>query len=119
MIFNSYLERKKKKGESPSGKNLFSPIFEQLIKHRIRPKWEKHLTKILERENGIEALLLLGIPLNHIKGIPSKIKKEFGIPVVYYDGDMPTILPTYIVNRGFRFNYYESVDLSEYEAFFF
>ena len=119
VIFNSYLERKKKRGKTPSGKDLFSPIFGQLIKYHIRPKWEKHLTKILEKEDDIEALLLMNVPLNHIKGIPSKIKKEFGIPVVYYDGDMPTILPKYTVDRGFRFNYYEgNVDLSEYDAFF-
>jgi glycosyltransferase involved in cell wall biosynthesis len=117
-IFNSYLERKKKGGKPPSGKDLFSPIFEQLIKYHIKPKWEKHLTNILEREDDIEAVLLMNVPLNHIKGIPSRIKKEFGIPVVYYDGDMPTILPKYAVDRGFRFNYYEGVDLSEYNAFF-
>ena len=118
LIFNSYLERKKKRGKPPSGKDLFSPIFEQLIKYHIRPKWEKHLTQILEKVDDIEAVLLMNVPLNHIKGIPSKIKKEFGIPVVYYDGDMPTILPKYTVDRGFRFNYYEGADLSEYDAFF-
>ena len=119
VIFNSYLERKKKRGKTPSGKDLFSPIFEQLVKRHISPKWEKHLTKILKKEDDIEALLLMNVPLNHITGISSKIKKEFGIPVVYYDGDMPTILPKYTVDRGFRFNYYEgNVDLSEYDAFF-
>lgn len=118
VIFNSYLERKKKKGESQSGKNVFSPIFEQLIKHHIRPKWEKHLTKILRKEHDIEAVLLMNVPLSHINGISSKIKKEFGIPVAYYDGDMPTILPKYSVDRGFKFNYYEGADLSEYDAFF-
>jgi len=37
--------------------------------------------------------------------------------MVYYDGDMPTILPKYTVDRGFKFNYYEGAELSEYDAF--
>jgi spore maturation protein CgeB len=60
----------------------------------------------------------MNIPLNHIEGIASKIRQEFSIPVAYYDGDMPTILPKYATERGFKFNYYLNCDLSEYDAFF-
>ena len=31
---------------------------------------------------------------------------------------MPTILPQYAVDRGFKFNYYVGADLSEFDAFF-
>ena len=117
VIFNSFLEGKKKRGKAPS-KSLFSPIFKQLINHYVRPKWEKHLTKILEKESNVDTILMLNIPINHFKGISSKIKKDFDIPIAFYDGDMPTILPKYAVDRGFRFNYYEYADLSEFDAFF-
>jgi len=60
----------------------------------------------------------MNIPLNHITGIPTEIKQEFGIPCLYYDGDMPTILPKYAVSRGFKFDYYLEADLSEYDVFF-
>jgi len=45
------------------------------------------------------------------------IKDLMGIPVIYYDGDMPTILPKYALGRGFKFNYYKNSDLSLYDAF--
>ncbi len=117
VVFNSYVERRKKSGISPSKRNVFSPIFESIIKHYIRPKWKRHLLSILERESAVDAVLFMSVPLNHIRGIPSQIKQTARIPVIYYDGDMPTILPKYTIDRGFKFNYYEKADLSEYDAF--
>jgi spore maturation protein CgeB len=49
---------------------------------------------------------------------PEKIRSGYGIPVAYYDGDMPTILPKYAPGRGFKFNYYLDADLSVFDAFF-
>lgn len=118
IIYNSYLEDRKRSGKSPSERTLLSPIATQIIKHYIKPKWERHLLHILRKEQDVDLVLLMSIPLNHITGIPSKIRGEFQIPVAYYDGDMPTILPKYTVSRGFKFNYYEGADLSEYDAFF-
>lgn len=74
--------------------------------------------KIIKKERDVDVILMLGIPINHINGIPSKIKKTFDIPIAYYEGDMPTILPKYAVDREFKFNYYEGADLSEFDAFF-
>ena len=118
IIYNSYLESKKKTGKSPSEKTLLTPIATQIIKHYIKPKWERYLISILEKEQDISLILLMSIPINHITGIPSRIRNRFRVPVVYYDGDMPTILPKYTVGRGFKFNYYEDADISEYDAFF-
>lgn len=118
VIFNSYLERKRKRGKVPSERSLFSPIFELFIKHYVRPKWKNHLMKILDKEKDVDVILMLNVPINHIEGIPSKIKKDFSIPIAYCDGDMPTILPEHAVDRGFKFNYYEDADLSEFDAFF-
>lgn len=117
-IYNSYLEGRKRSGKSPSEKTLLTPIATQIIKYYIRPKWERYLISILETEKDTSLLLFMSIPINHIAGIPSRIKKQFGIPAVYYDGDMPTILPKYTVGRGFKFNYYRNANLSEFDAFF-
>lgn len=118
IMYNSYLEGRKRRGESPSEKTLLTPIAKQIIRHYIKPKWERYLMHILEKESDIALVLLMSVPINHITGIPSRIRSRFRIPVVYYDGDMPTILPKYTVGRGFKFNYYEDADLSEYDAFF-
>ena len=115
--FNRYLEKRKKAGISPSKSSMFSPAFELLIRHHIKPKWQKHLLKILKIEKGIDAVLVVNVPMSHISGIPSRIKQSAGIPIVYYDGDMPTSLPQYTIGRGFKFSYYEGADLSEYDAF--
>ncbi|MCJ7515978.1 MAG: glycosyltransferase [Dehalococcoidia bacterium] len=117
-IYNAYLKGRKKAGESPSKRTLLTPIATQMVKHYIKPKWGKYLIGILEKERDTSLLLFMNIPINHITGIPSQIKNQFHIPVVYYDGDMPTSLPQYTVDRGFKFNYYESADVSEYDAFF-
>ncbi len=118
IIYNYYLEGRKRRVKSLSEKTLLSPIATQVIKHYIKPKWERHLIHILEKERNVDLVLLMSVPINHITGIPSRIRQEFQIPVAYYDGDMPTILPKYTVERGFKFNYYEGAALSEYDAFF-
>jgi spore maturation protein CgeB len=118
IVYNRFLESRKKAGKSPSQKSFISPVAEQVIKCYIRPTWEKHLTKILEKEKDTSLLLFMSVPINHMTGIPSKIRNRLRIPVVFYDGDMPTILPQYTVGRGFKFNYYKDANLSEYDAFF-
>jgi len=116
--FNSFLDWRKKRGVSPSKKSVLSPVFDSLIRYHIRPAWEGHINQILKKEPDIDAVLLMGIPINHITGIATKIKQRTGVPVIFYDGDMPTILPKYSVSRGFKFDYYQKADLSEYDAFF-
>lgn len=118
LIYNAYLESKKKAGQSPGAKTILSAAADQLIQNYVRPKWRRFLHNVIDKEKGISLLLFMSIPVNHFTGIPSSIKNRTGIPVAFYDGDMPTILPRYTVSRGFKFNYYEKADLSEYDAFF-
>ncbi len=114
--YNSYLDRRKKKGISPSRRNVLSPVFDYFIENYIRPKWERHIFNILKKEKEIDAVIIMNVPMNHINGIPSMIKSGFKIPVIFYDGDLPTSLPKYTISRGFKFNYYINSDLSEYDA---
>ncbi len=79
----------------------------------IRPKWMKSLDKILEQEKNIDAVLFWALPLNHITGTASYIKKRYNIPVIYYDADLPFSMPKF---GGFTFNHYPNADLSEYDA---
>jgi len=117
-IYNWYLEKKQARGKLSQHNAKPESVFNRFIEKYIRTKWEKHLLTILKKERDIDALLFINIPLNHIKGIALKIKSEYSIPIAYFDGDMPTILPKYAVDRGFKFNYYTNADLSEYDAFF-
>jgi spore maturation protein CgeB len=117
-MYNWYLERKQKNKKIAQYNTKTESLLNRFTEKYIRDKWEKHLISLLHKERDVDALLFMNIPLNHIRGIALKIKKEYSIPVAYFDGDMPTILPKYAVDRGFKFNYYTHADLSEYDAFF-
>lgn len=117
-IYNTYLEWKKRRGKLPKHNEKTNTLLNRFAEIYVRGKWEKHLNHIIEKEKNIDAVLFVNIPINHIKEIPANIRRKYGIPVAYLDGDMPTILPQYAVDRGFKFNYYVGADLSEFDAFF-
>jgi hypothetical protein len=117
-LYNSYLDWKKARGTHTGSQKKKSSLFDRISENHIRSKWEKFLLSVFDREKDIDALFFMNVPLNYIRGIPEKIKSLYGIPVAYYDGDMPTILPKYAPGRGFKFNYYTDADLSVFDAFF-
>jgi len=82
------------------------------------PVWRHYLKNILTKEKDFDALMFFNVPLNQITGIATEVKREFGIKTVFYDGDMPTILPEHVSERGFMFDYYRGASLSEYDVFF-
>lgn len=117
-FYNRYLKWKQKRGTLPKHSAKSESFLNRFAEKYVHDKWEKHLLFILQQEKNVDAVFFMNIPINHIKGIALKIKQNFCIPVGYYDGDMPTILPKYAVDRGFKFNYYVNADLSEYDVFF-
>ena len=80
----------------------------------VKPRWKDYLEKILSKERNVDAVLFLQIPLNHLKGVATFLKRKFDIPIVYYDGDLPVSLPEY---GGYTFNFYIGADLSEFDVF--
>lgn len=86
------------------------PIIARLL---VKPKLYKLLSKILRNEKNIGAILFIAIPLDQVKGLARQIRKDYDIPVVYYDLDVPTSLPSH---GGFTFNYLRGVDLGEYDS---
>lgn len=89
-------------------------IIRFLVSKFVRPRWKKLLVEILEKEKDVDAVIVFTVPLNQFKGVPTAVKKEFDIPIVFYDGDTPASLPKY---GGLSFSYYEDADLTEYDAF--
>jgi spore maturation protein CgeB len=51
----------------------------------------------------------------HLRGIPTALRERFGIPVVYYDGDLPMSLPEYGGTDVSGFNYYVGAEPGEYD----
>ena len=50
----------------------------------------------------------------HFRGIPTALREKFGVPVVFYDGDVPMSLPEF-GGMDTGFNYYHGADPSEYD----
>src|SRR5205085_7058292 len=54
------------------------------------------------------------VPMAHFRGIPTALREKFGIPVVFYDGDVPMSLPEF-GGMDTGFNYYHGADPGEYD----
>jgi spore maturation protein CgeB len=78
------------------------------------PRWQRHLDRLLEREHDVDAIVVFGVPMSHLRGVPSKLRERFGVPVIFYDGDVPMSLPEF-GGMDTGFNYYYGADPGEYD----
>ena len=69
---------------------------------------------MLERERDVDAVIVFTVPMAHFRGIPTYLRERFGVPVVFYDGDVPMSLPEF-GGMDTGFNYYHGADPSEYD----
>jgi spore maturation protein CgeB len=78
------------------------------------PRWQRHLDRLLEREHDVDAVVVFGVPMSHLRGVPAKLRERFGVPVIFYDGDVPMSLPEF-GGMDTGFNYYYGADPGEYD----
>src|SRR6266540_3630915 len=81
---------------------------------RVTPRWRRHLERLVEREHP-DAIVVFTVPMAHFRGIPTALREKFGIPVVFYDGDVPMSLPEFGGMDTSGFNYYHGADPGEYD----
>jgi glycosyltransferase involved in cell wall biosynthesis len=91
-----------------------SRVIPYLARAYARPRLFKVIKKILQEKSDVEALIIMGVPLNHLNGLATEVRGIKNIPILYYDLDIPTSLPS---QGGFTFNYYGGSDLTEYDSF--
>ena len=107
---DKYLRRAE---ESPD-ETVFDKATREAIWRWVTPRWKRHLTKVLEREKDVDAVVVFTVPMAHFRGIPTFLRERFGVPVIFYDGDVPMSLPEF-GGMDTGFNYYHGADPSEYD----
>jgi glycosyltransferase involved in cell wall biosynthesis len=106
-------DRYLRRAEDSPEESLADKAVRETIWHWVTPRWQRHLERIVEREKP-DAVIVFTVPMAHIRGIPTALRERFGIPVVFYDGDVPMSLPEF-GGMDTGFNYYHGANPGEYD----
>jgi spore maturation protein CgeB len=104
-----------RRSEHAPGDTLSDRAVRAAIWRYVTPRWRRHLEQTIEREGGVDAVIVFTVPMAHLRGIPTALRERFDVPVVYYDGDLPMSLPEYGGTDTSGFNYYVGADPGEYD----
>jgi Glycosyl transferases group 1 len=106
-------DRYLRRAESSPEDSGFDRLTRETIRRVVTPRWKRHLERLVERERP-DVVVVFTIPMAHLQGIPTALRERFGIPVVFYDGDVPMSLPEF-GGMDTGFNPYIGADPSEYD----
>jgi spore maturation protein CgeB len=107
---DTYLRR----AEVSPDDTLADKAVRETIQRWVTPRWRRHLERLIEREGGVDAVVVFTVPMAHFRGLPTALRERFDVPVVFYDGDVPMSLPEF-GGMDTGFNYYHGADPSEYD----
>jgi spore maturation protein CgeB len=106
-------DRYLRRDESNPRESALDKVARETIRRWVTPRWKKHLERLVERERP-DAIVVYTVPMAHLRGIPTALRERYGIPVVFYDGDVPMSLPEY-GGMDTGFNPYHGADPFEYD----
>ncbi len=106
-------DRYLRRSEDAPEDGMVDRLTRETIWRVVTPRWRRHLERLIERERPA-AVVVFTVPMAHFRGIPTALRERFGIPIVFYDGDVPMSLPEY-GGMDTGFNYYHGADPSEYD----
>ena len=106
-------DRYLRRDESSPEESGFDRLTRETIRRWVTPRWKRHLERLIERERP-DAVLVFTVPMAHLAGVPEALRARFGIPIVFYDGDVPMSLPEY-GGMDTGFNPYHGADPWEYD----
>ena len=106
-------DRYLRRAEASPEDTALDRLTRETIRKWVTPRWQRHLLKLVEEEKP-DAVVVFTVPMAHLRGIPDALRARFGIPIVFYDGDVPMSLPEY-GGMDTGFNPYHGADPSEYD----
>jgi spore maturation protein CgeB len=106
-------DRYLRRSEHHPEESVTDRLTREVIWRWVTPRWRRHLEELIERERP-DAVVVFTVPMAHFRGIPMALRDRFGIPVVFYDGDVPMSLPEF-GGMDTGFNYYHGADPGEYD----
>jgi hypothetical protein len=106
-------DRYLRRAESHPEDSAFDRLTRETISRWVTPRWKRHLERLVEREHP-DAILVFTVPMSHLTGVPDALRARFGIPIVFYDGDVPMSLPEF-GGMDTGFNPYHGADPWEYD----
>src|SRR6266545_508609 len=107
-------DRYLRRAEDSPEESAFDKLTRELIWRWVTPRWQRHLERLVERERP-DAVVVFTVPMAHFRGIPTALRERYGVPVVFYDGDVPMSLPEF-GGMDTGFNYYHGADPGEYDV---
>ena len=107
-------DRYLRRAEENPAESVLDKAAREAIWRWVTPRWRRHLTRVLEGERDVDAVIVFTVPMAHFRGIPTYLRERFGVPVLFYDGDVPMSLPEF-GGMDTGFNYYHGADPSEYD----
>src|SRR5436190_15246195 len=103
-----------RRGEDNPEDTVGDRLTREAIWRYVTPRWQRHLERILEQERDVAAVIVFTVPMAHLRGIPTRLRERYDVPVVFYDGDVPMSLPEF-GGMDTGFNYYHGAEPGEYD----
>jgi Glycosyl transferases group 1 len=88
-------------------------LLARIARRTAAPRWRRFLEHVMGSEKDLGAVILFNVPLNQLAGIFRRIRDRYDIPVIAYDGDLPTSLPEF---GGISSSPYVGADLTEFDG---
>ncbi len=106
-------DRYLRRAEESPDESTFDKLTRETVWRWVTPRWRRHLERLVALEQP-DAVVVFTVPMAHFRGIPAALRERFGVPIVYYDGDVPMSLPEF-GGMDTGFNHYHGADPSEYD----
>jgi hypothetical protein len=111
----SFVKRMAKKPRGQKTVNFTQYLnIDKMLGRYIQNKWCSEIDKLFQKERNIDAVIMFSLPIRPFERFSRHVKSKWGVPLVYFEADMPEVLPEHNV---FGYSYYQGADLSVFDGY--